>query len=259
MTNQTPDNSHKRTVIVHSAKLDAARLSLDTIERAQALIHEVANLVDGSLRLIDLARRAVRHPEVPESEPGATLRHLDGAHAAMAHIGSLVRSVYQPAASPARATRDSLTSAIVSATDLLLPRLRERDIELHLDLDPALQGVPADEAYAVVSNAVRNSMEAIGERGRIDVRGRLCGREVRLEILDDGAGPPHHPERVFELGFTTKTGSSGIGLSLAAEVIGELGGRIELTPRNLNAPHRPGAALIVTFPVPNAASEHFLG
>ncbi len=254
MTNQRPGQPDKQTVLVHSTPHDPARLTEDTIQRAQLLIHEVANLVDGSLRLIDLARRSIQQP----SDPAPAIRHLDGAHAAMSHIAALVRSAYRPAIDDApHAT--SLASAITSAVDVLGPRLRTHNIQVHLELDATTRGVPADEIYAVVSNAIRNSIEAIGDGGRITIRARVNAGTVLLEILDDGTGPPSDADRAFELGFSTKPGSSGIGLALASEVITELRGTIELLPRNLNNPSRPGAILRATYPVPIAPAEHFQG
>jgi signal transduction histidine kinase len=45
---------------------------------------------------------------------------------------------------------------------------------------------------------------------------------------------------VFDFGFTTKENGSGLGLSLARDIINELGGTISLTPRG--EPGKPGGA-----------------
>jgi signal transduction histidine kinase len=172
----------------------------------------------------------------------------------MSHIAALVRSAYLPARRDAGSDAgppppSSLASAITSALDVLAPRARSRGIDINLELDASTRGVPADEIYAVVSNAVRNSIEAIGQTGRIDVRARLDEGHVLIEVLDNGVGPPLDAPRAFELGYSTKPGSSGIGLALAGEVITELRGVIELLPRSLSNPERPGAILRARYPI----------
>lgn len=247
----------KRAAVIHAAPADASRASDEAVRRAQTLIHELAGLIDGSLRLIDLARHAIASPETNDAEPTDALRHLESAHAAMSHIAALVRSAYRPSPRDIHAgvlaahnTPISLASAINSAADALLPRARSHGIQIILDADATTRGVPADEIYAVVSNAIRNSIESIGQSGRIEVRARVDSGRVNLEILDDGVGPPADAARAFELGFSTKPGSSGVGLALAAEVITELQGTIELLPRGLPEPNRPGAILRATYPIP---------
>jgi signal transduction histidine kinase len=123
----------------------------------------------------------------------------------------------------------------------------------------------------VIVNGVRNAIESIqrlGPRyhgGCVIVRawtepGRT-GRCVMLTIEDDGAGlmsaertrdngsPTTAP---FRLGYTTKPGGSGIGLSLSRDVVEQLGGTIELLARPTD-PHsgRGGAVLNICYPVPS--------
>lgn len=262
MRDANPNPSKPTPVIVPGAGVEPGRASEDAIQRAEFLLHELSNLLDGSLRQIDLARRLIAGSSAESGEAPAAMRHLDAARAAMAHIASIVRSSNLPSArdralgvgnqGPAAA---SLASAIRSAADVLSPRARARGIEIRLDLDATTRGVPADEIYAVVSNAVRNSIEAIEHTGRVDVRASVDQGRVLLEILDDGVGPPVDASRVFVLGFSTKPGSSGVGLALAQEVITGLRGNIELISRNLSKPGRPGSALRVTYPVPAARDD----
>jgi signal transduction histidine kinase len=249
-------------VIIPDPSAEPARSSEEAIQRAQFLIHELANLLDGSLRQIDLARRLVAGAAAEAADPPPAMRHLDAARAALAHIAAIVRSSYEPSArdralgvAGSGTPAASLESAIRSAAEVLLPKAKARGIEIRLDLDATTRGVPADEVYAVVSNGLRNAFEAIGERGRIDVRATAESGVVTVEILDDGSGPPADTSAVFELGFSTKPGSSGVGLALAREVVIDLGGRIELRPRNLPSPGRPGAILRATYPVPGPQAE----
>lgn len=52
---------------------------------------------------------------------------------------------------------------------------------------------------------------------------------------------------VFDFGFSTKEGGSGVGLSLARDIVLELGGKIALTPRS-DSERASGAHLRVRVP-----------
>jgi signal transduction histidine kinase len=126
--------------------------------------------------------------------------------------------------------------------------------------------IAAGPIYAVIMNGVRNAVESIQRIGHRFVGGRVLvrcwteagktGRCVMITIEDDGEGlrdvtreqGEHEP---FTLGFSTKPGGSGIGLSLSRDVIQQLGGTIDLLPRARD-PHngRAGAVLSVCYPVP---------
>jgi signal transduction histidine kinase len=76
---------------------------------------------------------------------------------------------------------------------------------------------------------------------------------LAVEITDDGAGPPGGADlaRVFEHGFTTKPGGSGIGLAVARSVVEQAGGTVVLLRRrDPRDPRRPGALLRIVVPVP---------
>ena len=111
-----------------------------------------------------------------------------------------------------------------------------------------------------LTNAL-DSIERGGRRqGRIDVIGRHLATGgasslVQIEVHDDGQGPPPVGDRVFEHGFTTREGGSGIGLAVARSIVARAGGRISLEPRvgppcASGAPTlAPGAVLRVVWPV----------
>lgn len=88
-----------------------------------------------------------------------------------------------------------------------------------------------DELLQVLSNLLRNSLQAIGEAraaGRpcgepprlwLDVRrssGEDGGPRVQLRVGDNGPGiPTEHQGRIFEASFTTKSVAEGTGLGLS--------------------------------------------
>lgn len=237
--------------IITRTDVDRAQRGEEALRRLDAAVHELAGLIDGSLRLLDMARRRLAPASAPEStDVHEALRHVEGAHAALSHIAHLVHETYDPGAGRTRLRSENtpgMASAILSAADLLRPAAEERHIRLEVEIDEALAQIPADQIYSIVSNALRNAIDAVGHGGEITVRAATASGRIMIEVADNGPGPPAGAgARVFDPGFTTKPGSSGIGLSLAREIVTELHGSIELLPR----PTGRGAVLRVNLPVP---------
>lgn len=59
----------------------------------------------------------------------------------------------------------------------------------------------------VVENLIKNSLDALQGHGRIDVEISSDDKHVMINIKDTGKGiPKSNWKRIFEPGFTTKTG-----------------------------------------------------
>lgn len=99
-------------------------------------------------------------------------------------------------------------------------------------LPPAL--ADPDQMARVVTNLVKNAIEAIGDRGgviELDAReARRSGRPgVVLEVRDDGPGmTPEVREKLFAPYFTTKPDGTGLGLSIVERIVSEHEGTIDV-------------------------------
>lgn len=93
-------------------------------------------------------------------------------------------------------------------------------------------------------NLVRNAADAALETGgAVRIRWRRGGRDLLIEVEDDGPGIPH-AENLFVPFFTTKAGGSGIGLVLARQIVEAHGGSLRLA--NRDGAH--GAIALVRLP-----------
>jgi two-component system, NtrC family, nitrogen regulation sensor histidine kinase GlnL len=108
-----------------------------------------------------------------------------------------------------------------------------------------------------VLNIVRNSVQAMGSKGRIRLRTRVergftIGQKrhrlvLRIDIEDNGPGIPEElQERIFYPMVTTRADGTGLGLSIAQDIIHRHGGLIEFTSR-------PGCTVFTLFIPPGNA------
>jgi len=128
---------------------------------------------------------------------------------------------------------------------------REGAIDWVLDIDDTLR-IDADREhlFRIVSNLVRNAIEAVeGQRGGAP-RGEICvrawrdGRRVFVEVRDNGPGVPQKArEHLFEA-FTgsQRKGGTGLGLAIAAEIVAVHGGHLQLLDT------KEGAAFLFEIP-----------
>ena len=151
-----------------------------------------------------------------------------------------------------------------------LPDPRPEPLDLAAQVDHALALYAADEAlrierrYAeglppaladrtqlqtVLTNLIKNAVEALGGTGRITATVERDGAQLRLWVDDDGPGVDEElRDKLFTPYFTTKgSRGTGLGLALSHRIVAEHGGSIHVE----DAPGG-GARFVIRWP----ASDH---
>jgi len=119
---------------------------------------------------------------------------------------------------------------------------------VHLDESLPLVMADKDELRRAFVNILRNAVQAIGDRGTVEVSTHVVGHELELAIRDDGPGiPPELQNRLFQPYFSTKTEGMGLGLAIVKKTIDDLGGTIRIESN-------PGAGTVVTIRLPLKAT-----
>jgi signal transduction histidine kinase len=146
-----------------------------------------------------------------------------------------VRAFVKQARSPeedssAASTADEVFDACVRR----MARIHGKD-RISQSISPEVRAVRVDENLArPLSNLLDNALLATPENNPIQLYATLLDGQLVISVDDRGCGiPPEIVSKVFDPGFTTRSdaGGFGVGLTVAREVIQELGGTLTLTPR----------------------------
>lgn len=107
------------------------------------------------------------------------------------------------------------------------------EVKIVIDQSPDAPRAWVDprQLRTAVMNVMRNGVEAMDSGGTMNVRiDTGPDGQVFLEIRDCGPGiPPEDRERIFEPLFTTKQGSTGLGMGIARNFVENNGGDIRIS------------------------------
>lgn len=115
--------------------------------------------------------------------------------------------------------------------DTLLPELLQKHIPLLIKLDdtyPDFYGDPIRLKQAFL-NLLKNSIESIDGRGRIDLKIFTHDTRLMIAVKDNGCGIPAELQKDIYLPFVThKENGTGLGLSIVRRIIKAHHGTIRL-------------------------------
>ena len=200
-------------------------------ELASSITHEFNNILT---TVINYAKLGLRHKDNATREKSLEKILQAGQRASRITTGML---------SYARRGTDrrEALNLIDLAQDVLV--LVEKDLQIHrIRLQTHLEGIPialvnASQIQQVLLNLIVNARQAMETGGTLTliVRPNVETGLAEISVQDTGCGiPPETLRRIFEPFFTTKTadshgqGGTGLGLSLARDVIESHHGRIRV-------------------------------
>jgi len=210
------------------------------------IVHDLGNPLAGlSMQAQLIQRRVSRDPERPSRDLAAPAERIV---AEVRRLDGLIKDFLDFARQQRLDLRTiELPSMLQRLWDLWQPVAAARDITLELAIAPDVPPLTADEdkLRRVLDNLVKNAVEAIDQGpGRVEVRARRAPTDrVRIDVSDSGPGIPESVE-MFRLFETTKRDGSGLGLSIAKQIVLAHGGLIGFERHQPN-----GTTFYVELPV----------
>ncbi len=108
-------------------------------------------------------------------------------------------------------------------------RRRGIDYRLLEEGDPPTIITDGDRVLQVITNLLTNAFRWTPDGGRIELELRAENGVVRVDVADSGPGiGPDARDQVFRPFVSSDTQGTGLGLPIARELAGALGGRVEL-------------------------------
>jgi signal transduction histidine kinase len=127
-------------------------------------------------------------------------------------------------------------------------------LELNLAPDAGTVGVKTRDMRRVLTNLIANACQAMPQGGMLQIQTARCNDSsadvVRITVRDTGCGiAPETMGRIFEPGYTTRSGGNGLGMACVRRIARTAGGWVKVdsvpgagTAVHVLLPKRPSTA-----------------
>jgi PAS domain S-box-containing protein len=196
-------------------------------ELASGVAHEIRN----PLNAIGMIGQRL-DMEFSPAEGSEEYHHLAGAIVSEVHrVDAIIRRFLKFARPPRLAMeKTQIDQWLEHYRPVLEGEANARDarLELHADAGCAVL-IDREQLQQALLNIVRNAAEASTPGGIVAVVSRRMDDTALIEVADTGAGiPEKRLPSIFNLYFTSKPEGTGMGLSIANQIVQAHGGAIEV-------------------------------
>jgi len=145
----------------------------------------------------------------------------------------------------------SLNEVVKSIIELVQPEADMAKVDVILKLQEDLPKIQIDVAQMrlVILNLIKNSIQAMPQGGRLEIKTEKRDNKINLKIKDQGFGIPKDDlKNIFDFLYTKKKDGTGLGLTISKKIIKEHGGDI-FAKSQVNK----GSIFTVTLPISQMA------
>ena len=224
-----------------TSELERAQEKIVQVERmaslgrlAAVVAHEINNPLSSVVTYAKILVRRLESREL-DDECRENLEYLESIASEASRCGEIVAQLLSFAkGGGGEFTAVDINQVVDRAVFLTRHKLELAEVscELELEEDMPTALADSDQIQQALMALLINAGEAVEKGGSVAVRTERCVEGIEIVVEDDGPGmEPDVARRVFEPFYTTKSGSSGVGLGLAVVygIMERHGGSVELT------------------------------
>jgi signal transduction histidine kinase len=196
-------------------------------QMAASISHNLKNPL-GSIKTI--LQVQMENPELPESLRGETQIVLDEIGRLSTKLNQLLQFSRPTLHGGGVGGSCDAASVIQDVAGVLRHEAERRGVSLELQLgtNGERAAVAADAVSDIVSNLVLNALEATPRGGHVNVSAAASNGFCVLSVEDSGPGISSEArDKLLKPFFTTKPQGTGLGLTIVARRVAEIGGRFE--------------------------------
>jgi two-component system, NtrC family, sensor histidine kinase HydH len=211
-----------------------------------SLAHEIRN----PLGSIEGAANLLEQPSIPEEIRGKSLSVIRKEVQRLNRLLTGLLDFARPRPPEFRAV--DLYAVIDSVIALVSHGARMANIEIRKTTPAWLPSLECDpeQLKQVILNLTINAMQSMPEGGELELAVGADSGNVRISVRDQGPGiAPADLEKIFDPFYTTKMNGTGLGLSVALQIVNQHGGELTARPNGSR-----GMAFTVTLPVERGRS-----
>lgn len=184
------------------------------------IAHEINTPITGIMSYLEM---------LSEQVEGKQIEYIERIQAQIRRIMKTVRSLLNfSRRSDEGFVRANLIDIIRDVAEVLNPQIKKKRAVVRID-GKAWAQVNPDRMQQVFFNLFSNSLEALEEGGKIEIRAWEENGLAKVEFSDTGKGiPSAYLPKIFDPFFSTRPGGTGLGLSITFAIVKEHGGEIEV-------------------------------
>ncbi|MCK5169334.1 MAG: hypothetical protein KAQ75_05600, partial [Bacteroidales bacterium] len=239
-------NQNLKTVFIYDISHELIKEELDNWQKLlKTLRHEIINSITPIATLSETSLEVLKEGKLKELKSTAFEKEyrsveqcLESINNRCVNLEQFVKAYKEYSTIPSPCLkRVDLFDLIVSVQSLLLPKLKEKEINFNVKLKKDNVVIFTDKALLsqVLINLVKNAEEAISYKGEIRIEIIEKNKKVFVIVQDTGCGIPDEiKEKIFIPFFSTKELGQGIGLSFSRQLVHKLGGSLCLKESSQN-------------------------
>jgi signal transduction histidine kinase len=233
----------------HQKKMETMEKEIEMKERlislgklASGMAHEIKN----PLNAISMSVQRLKREFEPEKEKQKSYHDfIDIIRAELSRVDRIVEEFLLSTKKQAPFLQENIQSIVEEVITLIKEKADSKGIKIKNTIDKGISiECQKERLKQVFYNIILNGIEAIQNRGVVEISSEVIDGNLNICVKDSGVGiNKEHLQTIFEYYYTTKDKGIGLGLPISYMIIKDHGGDIRVTSEE-----GKGAMFIVSFP-----------